>query len=242
MTNQKIAFITGANKGIGLETARQLGRDHGFTVIIGARHSGRGEAAAAALQNEGLDAHFVPIDVTDRSSIEAAQTQIAAKFGRLDVLVNNAGVLLDEGAPSQTSPEVLRATYEANVFGPVWVTQAFLPLLQKSEAGRIVNLSSILGSLSDAQDPQSPFFDYKLLAYNSSKTALNGVTVAFAHELRETPIKVNAAHPGYVDTDMSGHRGPMKVQDGAVTSVALATLGADGASGGFFHMGESIGW
>jgi NAD(P)-dependent dehydrogenase (short-subunit alcohol dehydrogenase family) len=239
----KVALITGANKGIGLETARQLGRDHGFTVLVGARDATRGEAAAQALRDEDLDAHFLLLDVTDTSSIEAAAHQVAEKFGHIDVLVNNAGVLMEwDVPPSQTPPAVLRATYEANVFGPVWVTQAFLPLLKKSQSGRIVNLSSILGSLADAQNPSSPFYDYKLLAYNSSKTALNGVTVAFAHELRDTPIKVNSVHPGYVDTDMSGHQGPMSVQDGARTSVELATIGSDGPSSGFFHLGESIAW
>lgn len=242
LENNKVALITGATKGIGLETARQLARDHGFTVLVGARDASRGAAAAQMLRDEGLDAHFVPLDVTDPTSIEAAR-QLAEKFGRLDVLVNNAGVLMEwEVAPSQTPPDTLRQTYEANVFGPIWVTQAFLPLLKKSQNGRIVNVSSILGSLADAQNPQSPFYNTKLLAYNSSKTALNGVTVAFAHELRDTPIKVNSVHPGYVDTDMSGHQGPMSVADGAKTSVQLATLGAGGASGGFFHLGETIAW
>jgi NAD(P)-dependent dehydrogenase (short-subunit alcohol dehydrogenase family) len=124
----KVALITGANKGIGLETARQLGRDHGFTVLVGARDATRGEAAAQALCDEGLDAHFLLLDVTDTSSIEAAARQVAEKFGHIDVLVNNAGVLMEwDVPPSQTPPAVLRATYEANVFGPVWVTQAFLP-------------------------------------------------------------------------------------------------------------------
>jgi NAD(P)-dependent dehydrogenase (short-subunit alcohol dehydrogenase family) len=239
----KVALITGANKGIGLETARQLGRDHGFTVLVGARDATRGEVAAQALRDKGLDAHFLLLDVTDTSSIEAAARHVTEKFGHIDVLVNNAGVLMEwDVPPSQTPPAVLRATYEANVFGPVWVTQAFLPLLKKSENGRIINLSSILGSLADAQNSSSPFYDYKLLAYNSSKTALNGVTVAFAHELRDTPIKVNSVHPGYVDTDMSGHQGPMSVQDGARTSVELATIGSDGSSSGFFHLGETVAW
>jgi NAD(P)-dependent dehydrogenase (short-subunit alcohol dehydrogenase family) len=239
----KTALITGANKGIGLETARQLGREHGFVVLLGARDAEKGEAAAQALRDEGADAHFISLDVTDTSSIDAAARRVREEFGRLDVLVNNAGVLEEwNTAPSQTPPEVLRRTYEVNVYGPVWVTQALLPLLRESPAGRIVNLSSILGSLSDAQDSNSPFYDYKLLAYNSSKTALNGVTVAFAHELRDTNVKVNSVHPGYVDTDMSNHQGPMSVQDGAKSSVKLATVGPDGPTGGFFHLGESIAW
>ncbi len=235
---QKIALITGANKSIGKEIARQLGRDFGFTVLIGAR----GEEAAQELQRAGIDAQLLPLLVTDADSVAAAARLVAGKFGKLDVLVNNAGIAKDSGPPSSTSLDLMRETYETNVFAPVALIQAFLPLLRQSEAARIVNVSSGLGSLTQHGDPNWEFFDVKLLAYNTSKTALNAVTVHFAHELRDTPIKVNAADPGFTATDLNNHQGTRSVEQGARAAVRLATLPADGPTGKFFDEDGPIAW
>lgn len=242
-TESKIALITGANKGIGLETTRQLGR-LGITVVLGARSSSLGEAAAAKLKSAGLAASSVQLDVADAASIAAAAALIEKQFGRLDILVNNAGVLSydQEGVASTVPMSTLRNTFEVNFFGMVAVTQAMLPLLRKSAAGRIVNLTSILGSIAEHADPNSPIFNSKFLAYDASKASVNMFTNHLAHELRGTSIKVNAAHPGWVQTDMGGPDAPMAIEDGAKTSVALATLPDSGPSGGFFHMGVHMRW
>ncbi|MCW3098503.1 MAG: Short-chain dehydrogenase/reductase [Chthonomonadaceae bacterium] len=241
--NGKIALVTGANKGIGFETARQLGK-LGIKVLLGARDLAKGEAAAATLKAEGLDVTPIVLDVTDSASIKAAAQKVEAEYGKLDILVNNAGVLFETFAdkPSTTSQETLRKTYDANFFGVIELTQVFLPLVLKSDAGRIVNLSSILGSLGEHSDPKSFIYDVTMLAYNSSKTALNAFTVHLARELKETPVKVNAAHPGWVKTELGGEGAPMELEDGAKTSVELATLAADGPSGGFFHLGQTLAW
>lgn len=242
-TTKTVALITGANKGIGLETARQLAR-RGLMVLIGARDEARGRAAAETLQKEGLDARAVRLDVTDEGSVRAAADRIAADPGRLDVLVNNAGVMIEgqDGPASSTSVETLRTTFEANFFGLVSVTQAFLPLLRKSPAGRIVNLSSILGSIAEHADPNSGIFPMKVTAYDCTKAAVNMYTNHLAHELRGTAVKVNAAHPGWVKTDMGGPQAPMEIVDGAATSVWLATLPESGPSGGFFHQQVHLRW
>lgn len=240
-TNGRLALITGANKGIGFETARQLAAQ-GITVLLGARDLAKGEQAAATLRGEGLNVEAIQLDVTRPESIRNAADTLETKYGRLDILINNAGVMLDTAPPSQTSQEVLRKTYETNVFAVVELTQALLPLLRKSDAGRIVNLSSILGSLSEHAKPDSFLKDVNALAYNSSKTALNMVTLLFAKELAGTAIKVNAAHPGWVKTDMGGDNAPLDIPEGARTSVWLATLPQDGPTGGFFHQGERLAW
>ncbi len=242
MTDKKIALITGANKGIGLETARQLGKA-GVTVLVGARDAGRGEAAAQTLRGEGLDARFVPLDVTDSASLTDAAQIIAQDFGHLDVLINNAGVG-SWGAASEETGDEWRRVFETNVFGLVNTTRTFLPLLRKSDAGRIVHLTSILGSLTLASDPHSPIGGNTGhgAAYGASKSAVNMYTVHLAAELKDTPIKVNAAHPGWVKTEMGGEGAQMEVVDGAKTSVQLATLPADGPSGGFFHLGKTLPW
>jgi NAD(P)-dependent dehydrogenase (short-subunit alcohol dehydrogenase family) len=235
-----IALITGANKGIGLETARGLGKG-GSTVLIGSRDAGRGQKAAKELEAEGIRAQAIQLDVTDSASIQAAAKQIAAQFGHLDILVNNAGVLLDRGhTPSAIDLDTVRRTYDVNVFGVIAVTQAMLPLLRKSAAGRIVNLSSTLGSIGTVGNPS---FNWPpMLAYCSSKSALNAVTVQFANELRGTKIKVNAACPGYCATDINGHSGPRTAQQGAMTPIRLATLPEDGPTGGMFDDDGSIPW
>jgi NAD(P)-dependent dehydrogenase (short-subunit alcohol dehydrogenase family) len=235
-----IALITGANKGIGLETARGLGKG-GSTVLIGSRDASRGQKAAKELEAEGIRAQAIQLDVTDSASIQAATKQIAAQFGHLDILVNNAGVLLDRGhTPSAIDLDTVRRTYDVNVFGVIAVTQAMLPLLRKSAAGRIVNLSSTLGSIGTVGNPS---FNWPpMLAYCSSKSALNAVTVQFANELRGTKIKVNAACPGYCATDINGHSGPRTAQQGAMTPIRLATLPEDGPTGGMFDDDGSIPW
>jgi len=239
----KIALITGANKGIGFETARQLAKT-GVHVIVAARSQAKADEAAAALKAEGLTVEALALDVTDAASIAAAAAAVTANHGRLDILINNAGVMIDEAGKrvSEQTLDIWRSTFDTNVFGVIAVTQAFLPLLHKSSAGRIVNLSSILGSNTLHATPGSPIYDYKVPAYNVSKTALNGWTVQLAYELRDSNIKVNAAHPGHVQTDMGGASAPMAIVDGAKTSVQLALLPADGPNGGYFHMGEALPW
>jgi NAD(P)-dependent dehydrogenase (short-subunit alcohol dehydrogenase family) len=243
MSSKKIALITGANKGIGLETARQLGQK-GITVLVGARDDAKARPAAEKLRKDGIDAHGIVIDVNDAVSIKKAADQIERDHGRLDILVNNAGVMLDDAKkkPSEQSLEVWRQTFDTNLFGLIATTQAMLPLLRKSDAGRIVNLSSILGSIQLHATPGSPIYDTKTAAYNVSKSAVNAYTVQLAYELKDTPMKVNAAHPGWVKTEMGGEGAQMEISDGAKTSVALATIGADGPNGAYVHMGETLPW
>ena len=241
MAEPKIALITGANKGIGKEIARQLGAQ-GMTVLLGARDEGRGSEAADELKQQGFDARAIRLDVTDGASIAETARQIENEFGRLDVLVNNAGIALDSGASSALDVDTFRRTYETNVFGVFAVTQALLPLLKKAEAGRIVNLSSGLGSLTQNSDPNWAYAGVKPLAYNSSKAALNMMTVIFAAELKDTPIKVNAADPGYTATDLNQHRGHRTVEQGATAAVRLATLPADGPTGGYFDENGVVPW
>jgi NAD(P)-dependent dehydrogenase (short-subunit alcohol dehydrogenase family) len=244
MNNKKTALITGANKGIGLETARQLGKKE-ITVLLGARDIKKGKRAAEELRKDGIDAHAIEIDVSDPESIKKAAAQVESDFGRLDVLVNNAGVMADDRGKkvSEQSLDTWRETFDTNVFGLIATTDAFLPLLRKSDAGRIVNLSSILGSIEFHAKPGSPVYESKdTPAYNVSKAAVNAYTVQLAYELKDTKVKVNAAHPGWVKTDMGGEGAMMEIEDGAKTSVALATLGADGPNGAYLHMGESLPW
>ncbi len=243
MSQNKIVLITGANKGIGLETARQLAQEK-MTVLVGARDSKKGEEAVAQLRKEGLDARALEIDVSKSESIRKAAAQVEKEFGHLDVLVNNAGVMIDDKdrKVSEQSLEVWRDTFETNFFGLIETTQAFLPLLRKSDAGRIVNLSSILGSITLHAKPGSPVYDNKVAAYNVSKSAVNAYTVQLAYELKDTKIKVNAAHPGWVKTDMGGEGAQMELPNGAKTSVELATLDPDGPNGTFVHMGAPLPW
>jgi len=241
---KKIALITGANKGLGFEMARQLSQA-GVTVVLTARDPKKGEAAAEQLQAEGLDVQFLKLDVTDPADHAAAAAFVAEKFGRLDILINNAGISAGElgtGKASTTSQDVLHQIFETNFFAPVALTQALLPLLQKSEAGRIVNMSSILGSQALHADPNSPIYNFKSLAYDASKTALNSFTIHLSQELKDTSIKVNSAHPGWVKTDMGTDAAPMEIPEGGETGVALALLAEDGPAGGFFHLGQPLPW
>lgn len=245
-TTQQIALVTGANRGIGLETVRQLAQQN-IKVLLAARNVARGQAAADELKATGLDVEFIHLDVDDLATHTSAAQTIQEKFGKLDILINNAGIALDtfeNGVPvpaSKTSVELFRQTFETNFFNVIALTQTLLPLVKQAPAGRIVFLSSALGSLTLHSDPKSEFYHYKVPAYDISKTALNGYTVHLAYELRDTPIKVNAAHPGSVATDMNA-QGVLTVEEGAKTSVALATLPADGYTGKLIYLGEELPW
>ncbi|MBO3752077.1 SDR family oxidoreductase [Streptosporangiaceae bacterium NEAU-GS5] len=228
-----IALITGANKGIGYEVARGLAAE-GVTVLAAARDQERGARAAAE-----IGARFVQLDVTSAESIAAAAKQVAADYGTLDVLVNNAGIAQGGWVPSEVEMEPLRAVYETNVFGVVAVTNAFIPLLRASPAPRIVNVSSEVGSLSKAIDPADPLYALTGLAYQSSKSALNMVTLCYAKEL--TAFKVNACSPGYCATDLNGFSGPRTPQRGAEVVIRLA-LAADGPTGTFVDEDGPIPW
>jgi NAD(P)-dependent dehydrogenase (short-subunit alcohol dehydrogenase family) len=244
-----VAFITGANKGIGLETARGLGK-LSFAVVMGSRDEANGRAAADKLRSERIESvEAVRFDVNRPEDHQAIARHLQGHYDKLDVLVNNAGVMLDKGDPgkgfnttSTMTPKDLRQTFDTNFFAVVALTQALLPLIRKAPAGRIVNLSSILGSLTLHSDPSSPIYNMKAFAYDASKTALNAFTVHLAQEFRGTKIKVNSVHPGWVKTDMGGPEAPMELSEGAKTSVQLATLPDDGPTGGFFHLGERLPW
>jgi len=231
---ETIALVTGANKGIGKEISRQLAAK-GIFVLMGARDRERGEAAVADLRAQGLAVEFIQIDVTSQPSVDLAAAEVESRHARLDILVNNAGIALDWYPGSQLTVEVLQDTFETNVFGVFRVTKALLPLLKKSKHGRIVALSSGLGSLTrNAASDGSLTIRNMLLAYCSSKAALNMITIQLAKELKDAGIKVNSANPGFTATDMNQHRGPRTVEQGAATPVRLAMLPDDGPTGGVF--------
>ncbi|WP_341917116.1 SDR family oxidoreductase [Hydrocarboniphaga effusa] len=239
---QKIALVTGGNRSIGFETARQLAQQ-GVHVIIGARRRGQGVEAAMQLQLQGLSVETVELDVSNRNTIIAAADEIGRKHGRLDILVNNAGIVGDKpGAASEQPVSDWRLVFDTNLFGVIETTQAFLPLLRKSEAGRIVNVSSLLGSVALHAQPGTLDAFKNLSAYNVSKSALNAYTLHLAHELSGTSIKVNAIHPGYVKSDMNKGAGDLDLATGAKTSVDLALIGNDGPNGSFSHLGETLPW
>jgi NAD(P)-dependent dehydrogenase (short-subunit alcohol dehydrogenase family) len=240
--SQRSVLITGANKSIGLETARQLGA-LGYRVWLGSRDGARGEAAAGRLAAEGHDVRAVALDVTSEDSVRAAADLVGRQDGKLDVLVNNAGVSGGmEGTPSTQPVGVVREVYETNVFGPIRVTQAFLPLLKAAGHANVVMVSSGLGSLGWLSDPSNPFYAVNHLGYNSSKSALNGVTVAFAKDLAGSGIKVNAADPGYTATDFNNHAGYRTVEQAAAGIVWLAELDVSGPTGGFFFEQTRVPW
>jgi NAD(P)-dependent dehydrogenase (short-subunit alcohol dehydrogenase family) len=238
----RIALVTGATRGIGFETVRQLATS-GVHVLLAGRDRGKAVEASLKLQSEGLMVEAIALDVTQQDSIAAAADEVARKHGRLDILVNNAGVFRDDlqRTPSEQSLDTWRETFDTNLFGVVATTQAFLPLLKKAPAARIVNVSSLLGSIASNADPASPIYDFKVPAYNVSKSAVNAWTVQLAYELRDTQIKVNAVHPGSVKTDMNAH-GEIEVADGAKTSVRMALLDESGPNGGFAHFEETLPW
>lgn len=244
-SDKKVALVTGGNRGIGFETARQLGQK-GITVIIGAKTKEAAEQAVEKLAAEAIDAYAVALDVTSDADRKAAVSFVAEEFGKLDVLVNNAGIAGDGGLLNprtiDTTEEELHTVFDTNLFSVIAVTREFLPLLKKSPAGRIVNLSSILGSLTLQAMPGSPIAPMKAFAYNASKTALNQFTVHLAAELAGTNIKVNSAHPGWVKTELGTKHAQMEVAEGAKTSVDLALIGADGPNGKFIHLGKELPW
>lgn len=227
----KKVLITGANKSIGFETARQLLKQ-GYFVYLGARDKAKGDDAAAKLKAEGLiDVEAVQIDVTDQASIEAASKQIEA----LDVLINNAGIA--GGFPqtaAETKTDTIREVFDTNFFGVINVTQAFLATLKKSTEPRIVNVTSGLGSLTLHSDPNWKYYKIKSAAYGPSKSALNAYTIVLAYELKDTAFKVNAVDPGYTATDFNHHSGPGTVEDAAARVVKYATIDQNGPTGGFF--------
>jgi NAD(P)-dependent dehydrogenase (short-subunit alcohol dehydrogenase family) len=244
-SQKKVALVTGANRGLGFETAKQLG-EQGITVVLAARQLSSAKIAAEKLTVQGIDAYPVQLDVTNAAERIAVAQYLDEKFGKLDILINNAGV-----APKDTSfaPKNLETTAEefeyifnTNLFSIVYLTKELVPLLKKSDAGRIVNLSSILGSLAIHAMPDSPIKDFRTLSYNASKAALNMFTVQLAEDLKADNIKVNSAHPGWVKTDMGGDEAPMAIVDGAKTSVQLALAGEDGPNGKFIHLGEELAW
>jgi len=248
---QKIAFITGGNRGLGFQTALDLGNhnEEKIKIVIGSRQRSSGEEALGKLRAAGVDADVLEFDITKSTDHQKAYDYFDSKYGRLDILVNNAGVaggtFPGEGPEHRAADvplDVLHRVFETNFFAQVALTKTLLPLLRKSPAGRIVNLSSILGSLNLQADPKSPIYDAKSFAYDASKTALNAFTVHLAYELRNTNIKVNSAHPGWVKTDMGGSSAPLELSEGSKTSVLLATLPTDGPTGGYFHNGKPLPW
>jgi len=238
---KKVALVTGANRGIGFETARQLGKKN-ITVVVAARSSSDAEETATKLKAEGIDAVPLQLDVTKDQDRKAAAKFLSDKFGKLDILINNAGVGVFTNKTIETTEEELQKHFGTNVFSLIAVTRELLPLLKKSPAGRIVNLSSILGSLTLHADPTSPIASSKTFAYDASTSALNAFTIHLAVELKDTKIKVNSAHPGWVKTEMGGAAAPMEIPDGAKTSVELALIGQDGPNGRFIHMGKELPW
>jgi len=236
----KIALITGANKGIGFETARQLGQK-GFTVLVGARDRQRGQKAVDILISEKINAQLIEIDPSNSDSIQKAVTAVESQFGLLDVLINNAGTMsqADHASPASVPLTAFRETYELNVFALHEVTKAFWDLLNKSNAARLVNVSSALGSLT--LHSNGSMGDFKVIAYDSSKAAVNMMTIHYAYQWKGTPHKANTIHPGSVKTDLNIN-GEITVEEGAKTSVELATIANDGPNGKFFHLGKELPW
>jgi NAD(P)-dependent dehydrogenase (short-subunit alcohol dehydrogenase family) len=241
-TTGRIGLITGANKGIGYEVARQLAAS-GCTILIGARNQIQGEEAAAKLVAEDLDVHHVPIDLNNPATIAAAARRIDADFGRLDILINNAGIAAPgDGPPSASSLEAIERDFRVNFTGTVAVTQAMLPLLRKAHSARIVNVSSGLGSLTKTGDPAFEFVANKYLGYAASKAALNMLTVQLAYELRDTAIKVNSADPGYTATDLNGHLRTQTIPEGAAETIRLALLPGDAPTGTYSDSKGIVPW
>lgn len=235
MSKTNIVLITGANRGIGYGVARNLAKQHAdYRVIIGSRDAAKGQEAASALNTEGLPVTSVEIDVTSDESISTATAYIKEKYGRLDVLINNAGIALDvKDRGKYPLREMMKRTYEVNVFGAAAVTEAFIPLLEKSENPRIVFTSSTVGSLERTSDPTNSWATAPIPAYSTSKAALNMLMVYYANILREKGFKVNASCPGHIGTDLNSYRGTGTIDEGAANLIRLATLRKDGESGTF---------
>lgn len=242
--SKKVAFITGGNRGIGLDTAKALGAQ-GYALVLGVRDLDKATDALTVLRGADYQAEAVVYDADDKATDAAVAAYFDKTWGRLDVLVNNAGILLEGLGGNSTvdgSEDDLEATFAVNFFAVTRLTRALLPLVRKAEAGRIVNVSSILGSLSLHADPKSPIAGSKAFAYNASKAALNAFTIHLADALKDTPIKVNAIHPGWVQTPLGGAGAPEPVDGSGRASAKLATVGADGPHGGFFTADGPLPW
>jgi len=246
-SHKTIALVTGANRGLGLATATALARAH-CTVLLAGRDPGAVHSAVDALLEQGLDVASLTMDVSSLTSISAAAQEVHDRYGRLDVLVNNAGILpeaSDDGVHNFMNPDVLRHTFQTNLFGAVAVIESFLPMLRVSQAGRIVNVSSTMGSLADQADPSSPYFTTVVPAYQASKAALNSITIGLSKKLADTNIKVTSVCPGWVQTDLApGNRdqAPVSADAAAAVVVRAATLAEDEPSGSFVDVDGTVAW
>ncbi len=239
---KRVALVTGANRGIGYAISRRLGGKN-ITVILGARDPQKGNEACSRLQGEGLDVHFELLDVTDEKSIKTAIESIRTHFGRLDILVNNAGIMIDGGEDGlNVNQETVRKTLQTNVMGPLMLCQYCIPLMQAGGYGRIVNMASGLGSLTEMADPQSAYAGIGAPAYRLSKTGINCITTLLAKEVRNDNILINSACPGWVRTEMGGDQAPLTPEQGADTPVWLATLPDGGPTGGVYRERTLIPW
>jgi NAD(P)-dependent dehydrogenase (short-subunit alcohol dehydrogenase family) len=239
---KRVALVTGAAKGIGFEIAKKLA-EQDITALMGIRNQKRGLKAQEQLRDRALDVHFILLDVTDAMSIQAAVGRIKDEFRRLDILINNAGIMIDsETGIAELNKTIFQNTLETNAFGPLLLTQACLLMMKSNNYGRIVNMSSILGSLTDIAGPDSSHAEVQAPAYRLSKTLLNGITVLLAAQMRGTNILINSACPGWVRTDIGGDQAPLSAEQGADTPVWLATLPDGGPSGGFFRERQPIPW
>ncbi|HWU65627.1 MAG TPA: SDR family NAD(P)-dependent oxidoreductase, partial [Methylophilus sp.] len=220
--------------------------EQGINVVIGVRDQHKGEQAVTALKALGAEADYVIYDTSMPDAAQTVANTLESRYGKLDILINNAGILKEDLIGQNNSltvdQDTLKTTFEANFFAVIALTQALLPLLQRSPAGRIVNLTSILGSQTLHSTPNSPIEVAKGLAYNASKSALNMFTIHLAHALKDTAIKVNSAHPGWVKTELGGPHAPMEISDSWKTSVRLATLDEQGPNGGYFHEDQTLPW
>ena len=241
--NQRIALVTGANRGLGFAICRQLAQK-GIAVILAARDPDKGQAVCSQLNREGIDiGHTVQLDVNSEDSIQTAIEQINNNFGRLDILVNNAGIVVDDKATIlDMKADVLHKTLQTNFYGPLALCQSCIPIMRAGHYGRIVNISSTLGSLAEITDFGSPYSGSQTPAYRLSKTILNGLTALIAREVKDDNILVNSVCPGWIRTDMGGNQAPLSPEEGADTPVWLATLPDDGPSGGFFRERKRIAW
>ena len=242
---EKVAFITGANRGIGFETSKQLAKKN-TKVILGSRDLDKGKKAVEKLATEGIDADLIQYDAFDLNAPQKVYDYISKEYNKLDILINNAGVLLTGNLfvtnSSSVTDKDIKDTFQTNLFSVISLTQKLLPLIKKSDAGRIVNVSTILSSLTLHSAKDSPISPAKEFAYNASKTALNAFTIHLANELKDTKIKVNSGHPGWVKTELGGPNAPIEVKDSFETSLRLATLDENGPTGGLFHKDETIPW
>ncbi len=242
---EKVAFVSGANRGIGFETSKKLA-EMGIKVILGSRDLKKGEEAVKKLELENIQADLVQYDAFDLNAPQKVFDYISDKYNKLDILINNAGVLLSGNLfvtnSSTVSDDDIKNTFQTNLFSVISLTQKLLPLIKKSDAGRIVNVSTILSSLTLHSAKDSPIAPAKEFAYNASKTALNAFTIHLANELKDTKIKVNSGHPGWVKTELGGPNAPIEVEESYKTSLRLATLDDDGPSGGLFHEDDTIPW